>query len=312
MDSLFLLSAQVSTEEYALLFAVRGRPVKRMHPGPQPASPEPIVLAPSGRDPPLTANQDKAPPAAHLTTSHAMAIGLSYKTAWQRPSERAVLTQWIRKRILIPGAEVQNYCDANRTYYDMVFVSLWDAQKVPSRYRDSDKPCAKANLKSAAWEILLSILQVPSHLQYEVHGRWGMNGVGASPRQGKGWGKSRSKSVDIHREPSESAMAEDRRDTRDVTTRRPSAPAFTPTSSMDPEGNLNDTIGPLDAIVPRQLLFLVLDLFFHYVYPLATCLHKPTFLSDVARRREMDSGQEEWTVLVCRFPELYCPSPEEK
>jgi hypothetical protein len=55
---------------------------------------------------------------------------------------------------------------------------------------------------------------------------------------------------------------------------------------------------PLEAIIPRPLLHLIINLFFDYVYPLTPCLHKPTFLADLARHREMEPGQGEWTALV--------------
>lgn len=57
-------------------------------------------------------------------------------------------------------------------------------------------------------------------------------------------------------------------------------------------------VNPLDAIIPRPLLHHIINLFFDYVYPLTPCLHKPTFIQDLARQREMDPGQGEWTALV--------------
>lgn len=61
-----------------------------------------------------------------------------------------------------------------------------------------------------------------------------------------------------------------------------------------PEINVN----PLDVIIPRPLLLHIINLFFDYVYPLTPCLHKPTFIQDLARQREMEPGQGEWTALV--------------
>jgi hypothetical protein len=57
-------------------------------------------------------------------------------------------------------------------------------------------------------------------------------------------------------------------------------------------------VNPLDAIIPRPLLLHIINLFFDYVYPLTPCLHKPTFIQDLARQREMEPGQGEWTALV--------------
>lgn len=55
---------------------------------------------------------------------------------------------------------------------------------------------------------------------------------------------------------------------------------------------------PLDTILPRPLLLLIINLFFDYVYPLTPCLHKPTFLRDLMSRREERPGQDEWVALV--------------
>jgi hypothetical protein len=55
---------------------------------------------------------------------------------------------------------------------------------------------------------------------------------------------------------------------------------------------------PLEAIIPRPLLHHIINLFFDYVYPLTPCLHKPTFIQDLARQREMDPNQGEWIALV--------------
>lgn len=55
---------------------------------------------------------------------------------------------------------------------------------------------------------------------------------------------------------------------------------------------------PLEAIIPRPLLHHIISLFFDYVYPLTPCLHKPTFIQDLARQREMEPNQGEWITLV--------------
>lgn len=55
---------------------------------------------------------------------------------------------------------------------------------------------------------------------------------------------------------------------------------------------------PLEALLPRSLLYLIIDLFFDYVFPLTPCLHKPTFYRDLYSRREEKEGEEEWTALV--------------
>jgi hypothetical protein len=57
-------------------------------------------------------------------------------------------------------------------------------------------------------------------------------------------------------------------------------------------------ISPLDAVLPRSLLHLVIGLFKDFVYPLTPCVHMPTLLQDLAQRREMQPGQGEWTAMV--------------
>jgi len=55
---------------------------------------------------------------------------------------------------------------------------------------------------------------------------------------------------------------------------------------------------PLDTILPRPLLHLIIGLFKDFVYPLTPCIHMPTLIQDLAKRREMEAGQEEWTAMV--------------
>jgi hypothetical protein len=55
---------------------------------------------------------------------------------------------------------------------------------------------------------------------------------------------------------------------------------------------------PIDAILPRPLLHVIIGLFKDFVYPLTPCIHMPTLLQDLAKRREMEAGQEEWTAMV--------------
>ncbi len=62
--------------------------------------------------------------------------------------------------------------------------------------------------------------------------------------------------------------------------------------------SMSGVYNPLDAILPRPLLRLIINLFFDYVFALTPCLHKPTFFRDLLRRREEQPGEEEWTTLV--------------
>lgn len=71
-----------------------------------------------------------------------------------------------------------------------------------------------------------------------------------------------------------------------------------PDRNTIPRSIHNHFHNPLDAILPRPLLILIINLFFDYIYPLTPCLHKPTFLQDLMSRREEQPGEEEWTALV--------------
>jgi hypothetical protein len=55
---------------------------------------------------------------------------------------------------------------------------------------------------------------------------------------------------------------------------------------------------PIDAVLPRPLLHTIIGLFKDFVYPLTPCIHMPTLVQDLAKRREMEPGQEEWTAMV--------------
>lgn len=55
---------------------------------------------------------------------------------------------------------------------------------------------------------------------------------------------------------------------------------------------------PIDAVIPRSVLYQVIEVYFDYVYCLIPVLHKPSFMADVQARREERPGEEEWTALV--------------
>jgi hypothetical protein len=42
----------------------------------------------------------------------------------------------------------------------------------------------------------------------------------------------------------------------------------------------------LEEIAPRDIVLLIINLFFDYVYPLTPCIHKPSFMADLQSRRE--------------------------
>ena len=55
---------------------------------------------------------------------------------------------------------------------------------------------------------------------------------------------------------------------------------------------------PLETVLPRGLLYLIVDLFFDYIYPLTPCLHRPSFMRDLHAKREERPGEEDWTHMV--------------
>lgn len=55
---------------------------------------------------------------------------------------------------------------------------------------------------------------------------------------------------------------------------------------------------PIDAVLPRSVLYSIIEVYFDYVYCLIPALHKPSFMADLHARREERPGEEEWTALV--------------
>lgn len=55
---------------------------------------------------------------------------------------------------------------------------------------------------------------------------------------------------------------------------------------------------PLDSVLPRPLLYHIIDLYFDYIYCLIPCLHKPSFVHDLNTKREENLNEEEWVILV--------------
>jgi hypothetical protein len=60
----------------------------------------------------------------------------------------------------------------------------------------------------------------------------------------------------------------------------------------------DNIINPLDAALPRELLYRTIDVFLTYLYPLYPLPHWPTLVNDISGRREERSGEEEWTTMV--------------
>jgi hypothetical protein len=55
---------------------------------------------------------------------------------------------------------------------------------------------------------------------------------------------------------------------------------------------------PFDQVLPRGLLYHIVDLYFDYIYALIPCLHKPSFMASLHDGREERPGEEEWIALV--------------
>ncbi|KAL7424604.1 hypothetical protein Q5752_000288 [Cryptotrichosporon argae] len=81
-----------------------------------------------------------------------------------------------------------------------------------------------------------------------------------------------------------------------------SSPAFSPGHALHPEHrHLHPSSrpgNPLDALIPRGLLLLVIRLYFDYIWCLIPCVHRPSFMRDLEARREERPGQDEWVALV--------------
>ena len=67
-------------------------------------------------------------------------------------------------------------------------------------------------------------------------------------------------------------------------------------SSFHNDGNI--VHNPLDAVLPRQLLYRIIDVFLTYLYPLYPLPHWPTLVNDILGRREERSGEVQWTTMV--------------
>lgn len=59
-----------------------------------------------------------------------------------------------------------------------------------------------------------------------------------------------------------------------------------------------DPGNPIDNILPRGLLLFLVDHQIRLLYPLMPILDQNSFMHDLAIRREMNGGQDEWIALV--------------
>ena len=72
-----------------------------------------------------------------------------------------------------------------------------------------------------------------------------------------------------------------------------SSPNFPPYATYPHNPN-----NPFDAILPRGMLYYIVDLYFDYIYALIPCLHKPSFMASLHDGREERPGEDEWIALV--------------
>ncbi|ORY28647.1 fungal-specific transcription factor domain-domain-containing protein [Naematelia encephala] len=77
---------------------------------------------------------------------------------------------------------------------------------------------------------------------------------------------------------------------------------------------------PFDQVLPRGLLYRIIDLYFDYIYCLIPCIHRPTFMADLHSHREEQPAAEEWTALVfsivgvtlAQLPRAFIPMPRKE
>lgn len=77
---------------------------------------------------------------------------------------------------------------------------------------------------------------------------------------------------------------------------------------------------PLDAILPRGLLYHIVDLFFDYVYGLCPYIHRPSFMRDLREGREERPNADEFIALVMglvsatltQIPRSFVPLPRKE
>jgi hypothetical protein len=93
----------------------------------------------------------------------------------------------------------------------------------------------------------------------------------------------------------------------------PSPNEYSPQTQL----SLNST-NPFESVLPRDLLYTIIDLYFDYIYCLIPCVHKPTFMADIHMRREEREGEDEWIAMVfsilaatlAQIPRAFVPLPK--
>jgi hypothetical protein len=92
------------------------------------------------------------------------------------------------------------------------------------------------------------------------------------------------------------------------------------TSSISPfvySHNIHNPLNPFDQVLPRGLLYLIIDLYFDYIYGLCPFVHRPTFMRDLHSRKEEGPDGEEWTAFtmavisstLLQMPRAFVPLP---
>lgn len=64
------------------------------------------------------------------------------------------------------------------------------------------------------------------------------------------------------------------------------SPSFPLLTASSPNVDIAAIPSNLDMVVSQTVVDNIIGLFFDYVYPLTPCLHRPTFLADLAARRD--------------------------
>ncbi|CAK9781805.1 unnamed protein product [Cutaneotrichosporon oleaginosum] len=83
-------------------------------------------------------------------------------------------------------------------------------------------------------------------------------------------------------------------------------PAPTPQGIL---GGYADSLNPFERLISHDLLNHLLNPYFEHVFWSNPYPHKPTFYRDIARHREEEPGQEDWTAMVWGMLGLACLLP---
>lgn len=93
--------------------------------------------------------------------------------------------------------------------------------------------------------------------------------------------------------------------------------AVTPSSGSPYPTFPHNPSNPFDVVLPRGLLYVIVDLYFDYLYGLCPYIHRPTFMQDLRGNREEKPDADEWIALVMglvcstlvQIPRAFVPLP---